>query len=276
MTNPDSWRSLAEQFQAAQSNLGDSLRAGWQHNVDTLEDHWTLDGDRALQMRFEALAIRAAVLLPDKRSHNLRDAWLEALRRDGHGFKRGASSSTEDRTGNKTSDVFGEIDFLFQTSTDFCRRMESEALQAEYDAAQLKRTRELEHARKLAEIKRPETPAGATSGSPLLHQESAADSVTFTASEDYCSIVAGKTTYTLTKLAGQIVKVLHEAAMQNGRVVSGQEIRRKTHCGKIWDAFRRRDGRKFWERFVEKPNRDIFALRLPEQHSQRGKTRKQP
>jgi len=86
--------------------------------------------------------------------------------------------------------------------------------------------------------------------------------MTFYPSEDYCLVQVGSESYSLTTLAGNITKLLHEASQQNSRCVSGKIIRSKTHCGKVWDAFRRRDGRRFWSRFIIKPNRDIYGLQL--------------
>ena len=87
-------------------------------------------------------------------------------------------------------------------------------------------------------------------------------SLSFEASEDYCSITVGETTYSLTELAGKIAKLLHSAARQE-RAVSRQEIQKETGCGRVWDAFRRRDGRRFWKDFVGKSERDMFTLQLP-------------
>jgi hypothetical protein len=85
---------------------------------------------------------------------------------------------------------------------------------------------------------------------------------TFIASQDYYSIRVGKECYALTKLAGEIVCLLRQASHEEKPYITGREIKRKTGCGKVWDAFRRRDGRRFWARFIFKPNRDAYALQL--------------
>jgi hypothetical protein len=82
----------------------------------------------------------------------------------------------------------------------------------------------------------------------------------FEASEDYCSIRVRETRYSLTELAGQIVKALHEAAIED-RPVSGKELRNKTNCGRIRDAFRKRDGPKFWEEIIVKPDKNMYTVR---------------
>jgi hypothetical protein len=96
---------------------------------------------------------------------------------------------------------------------------------------------------------------------PLPETDSAATNMAFTASQDYCSIECGEAVYYLTRLAGDIVRVLHDSA-KRGRSLSGQEIRQKTGCGRVWDAFRRRDGRKFWKAFIAKTDKDMFTVRL--------------
>jgi hypothetical protein len=86
--------------------------------------------------------------------------------------------------------------------------------------------------------------------------------VAFTASEDYCQIKYHRKTYSLTPAAGAIVRVLYEAYM-SGKVGMGSgEIKRRTKCGKVWDQFKRRDGRKFWTALITKGEKDFYKLNL--------------
>jgi hypothetical protein len=85
--------------------------------------------------------------------------------------------------------------------------------------------------------------------------------VVFVATDEFCSVRCGKETYSLTKLAGHIAQVLHDEAVSTGMALSTQEIRRKTQCRSVWDAFRRRDGPKFWKRFIVKTDKDKFMFR---------------
>jgi hypothetical protein len=124
MANSDFWRDFAVQFQALSSPHAD-VRGTWQHIVGSgVIGDWRLGGDDTLQIRFEALARRAASGLPIKRSPNLLVAWLEALREDGRNFRFWDSFPS--------GYVIGNIERLCEASANFCRKLESAALQAEF------------------------------------------------------------------------------------------------------------------------------------------------
>jgi hypothetical protein len=64
----------------------------------------------------------------------------------------------------------------------------------------------------------------------------------------YQTIVFCEHEYSLTRQAGAIVKVLHEAG---GKPVAKADIQSKTKCGKISDSFRRLDGPQVWKKLIE-------------------------
>ena len=90
-------------------------------------------GDVTLRIRFETLARRAATRLPNKRSPDLLIAWLEALREDGRDFRLCDSFPYElnDDGSKGATYIIGNIDRLCEASANFCRKLESAALQAE-------------------------------------------------------------------------------------------------------------------------------------------------
>jgi len=87
-------------------------------------------------------------------------------------------------------------------------------------------------------------------------------STEFKPSDDYCFLSYQGEEYALTKTAGKIVKLLHEAHL-NGKVgVGSTEIKKRAACGKVWDQFRRRDGQAFWKALIRKTEKDFFYLNL--------------
>jgi len=87
-----------------------------------------------------------------------------------------------------------------------------------------------------------------------------ADSLTH--SDDYCLVGYRGERYSLTPLAGRIVEMLHEAYSERKEGVSSRRIRNRLKCRNVWDAFRKRDGRKFWDVLITKPEKDSFKLNL--------------
>jgi hypothetical protein len=84
----------------------------------------------------------------------------------------------------------------------------------------------------------------------------------FKHSDDYCSITYRDKSFRLTQTAGKIVRMLHEAYTA-GKVGAGSaEIRKHVQCGKVWDQFRRRDGRRFWATLITRTEKDFFQLDL--------------
>ena len=132
MADSNLWRDFAAQFEALSRPHAD-VRGTWQHVVSSgVSGDWRLDGDAPLRIRFEALARRAATELPIKRSTDLLIAWLEALREDGRDFRFWDSFPT--------GYVIGNIDRLCEASANFCRKLESLALQGEFEEKQRAQT----------------------------------------------------------------------------------------------------------------------------------------
>lgn len=113
-----------------------------------------------------------------------------------------------------------------------------------------------------AEAARTEEPEVAQPAQPAIRSQELDSRTVFKPSDDYVLIEYRGSKYNLTPLAGEIVKVLHQAH-EEGRVGVGRaDIKRKTKCGRVWDAFRRRDGRRFWSRLIKKIEKDMYALDL--------------
>ena len=111
-------------------------------------------------------------------------------------------------------------------------------------------------------VHRPDPVAcGETRPAAAPKAKASANNAAFRPSEDYTSIQCPEKHYSLTETAGAIVKVLHEASME-GRSLSTKEIRNKAKCGRVWDAFRRRDGKEFWKAHIKKTDQKMFYLRL--------------
>lgn len=84
----------------------------------------------------------------------------------------------------------------------------------------------------------------------------------FQPSEDYEIIRYQGKPYRLTPLSAKIVRILHEDHLHGGSGLSVATIKRRTRCAKVWDAFRSRDGRRFWRDLIEKCEKDVLKLRL--------------
>ena len=103
---------------------------------------------------------------------------------------------------------------------------------------------------------------GAERAQPVIPSQEPDGQLVFTPSDDYVLIEYGGAKYTLTPLAGKIVKVLDEAHRAGKVGVGRADIQHKIKCGRVWDAFRRRDGERFWRHFIKKIEKDVYALDL--------------
>lgn len=81
-------------------------------------------------------------------------------------------------------------------------------------------------------------------------------------SNGYQTIEYKGQTYQLTKLSAEIVQMLHEDYSNGGSGLTFISIKKKVKCGKVWDAFRSRDGRRFRNDLIEKRGNDALRLRL--------------
>jgi hypothetical protein len=131
MANSDFWRDLAVQFLGIPGSAG-ALSASWLYRVGSQEvGDWTVNGTRAVVAQFDALARRAAAKLSHLGDPDLLTAWLEALRTSGDGcFKHDG----EGREADGTQIVLGSIYRLCEASANYCKKLESAALQNEYDS----------------------------------------------------------------------------------------------------------------------------------------------
>jgi hypothetical protein len=114
MASSEFWRDLAGQFQRLHETYG-ALRYHWLNDGAV----WKFAGSASGSIRrsFEALAIRGASKIASADATDLLIAWLEALRIEGYGLQSGETGSIYD---------------VCEASANFCRMLESDALQAEF------------------------------------------------------------------------------------------------------------------------------------------------
>jgi lambda repressor-like predicted transcriptional regulator len=136
MADSTFWRDLATQFQALHTPHRD-IRADWQYKAGSMGiARWNIVGDPSLKVQFEALARRAAIGIPNRRSQDLLVAWLEGARelasRVGAVTTSFGNELNEDNS-VRTAFQFGSIDRLCEASASMCKILESRALQAEFE-----------------------------------------------------------------------------------------------------------------------------------------------
>jgi|ERR1019366_2473602 hypothetical protein len=132
------WRKLAAEFRLIPDS--GKLRADGCYIVGSNAPwNWWLDGDPSefICATFKALAIRGASELATAGIADLLIVWLEALRQDESGFRAtGSSSELPIGGGERVDSLLGSIPRLCETSATFCKKLESRALQAEFEAKQ--------------------------------------------------------------------------------------------------------------------------------------------
>jgi ribosome-binding protein aMBF1 (putative translation factor) len=135
MNDSDFWRDLAAEF----LSIADStavLSADW-FREDT-QSTWTVRGPLIFQAKFGALARRGAMRLSRRERPDLLEAWLEALRLNGDGFR--VLGTAFQISGNEKELTIasnaGTLRNLIEVSASFCKKLESLALQAEYEGRQ--------------------------------------------------------------------------------------------------------------------------------------------
>ena len=111
------------------------LIAEWDHIIGSgVLDRWTIaGGDGSAKDRFEALARRAASLLPHAGDADPLVVWFEALRRESLNFYYG-SETNEGNEGARH--LKGTIRRVCEASANYCAVLESRALAAEGRAQQ--------------------------------------------------------------------------------------------------------------------------------------------
>jgi hypothetical protein len=132
MANSDFWKSIAAEFRALDPNGG--LRADWDYVVNSGRPYqWRFAGSQpSLDMRFEALARRAASEMPNPGYSDLLLSWLEALRKNS--TQLGSDYYAETRRDQPDVEhVVGSVHRICEASADLCHKFESQALQQEFE-----------------------------------------------------------------------------------------------------------------------------------------------
>src|ERR1019366_2982785 len=111
------WHNLAAEFQRLHETYG-ALAYDWRASSGGVAA-WKFIGSASGSIRrhFETLAIRAVSERVEADTPDLLTAWLEALRHEGYGLQSGETGSIYD---------------VCEASANFCRTLESDALQAEF------------------------------------------------------------------------------------------------------------------------------------------------
>lgn len=132
MATSEFWRNIAAEFRALDPDA--MLYGSWDCLVTGgMPCQWTLRGHtRAVQIRFEALARRAASEMPQPEFSDSLLSWLEAVRKNGH--QLGSSYYTDTGAdGAKLDHVTGNVHNLCQESASLCSMFESHLLQTEFE-----------------------------------------------------------------------------------------------------------------------------------------------
>ena len=218
MAHSDLWRDLAVQFLALAPSPHGDIRASWQYTVGSgIVGNWMLGGGGStLRIQVEALARRAAIGLPHKRSPDLLVAWLEAIREDGRGFELSNFFPTElhDDGSKGVTYMLGSINRVCEASANFCRILESRALQAEFEEKQRAQVAPTQ---------------AATRFRPL--------------DENYQIIEFDGREYELTPTQSTVIRALHVAHTEKRGSVGIKELQKTLgiHSGKMSAWFRRKN-----------------------------------
>lgn len=137
MANSAFWQDIAKQFRALPKESV-MLRADRVSAVGNLVvGEWTLVGTTSHSVQFETLARRAASEIPNPASSDLLTAWLEALiTRSGARFNSEMTSTHKDQAGATSAHEIGSLYRLPELSADYCKMLESAALQTEFEEKQ--------------------------------------------------------------------------------------------------------------------------------------------
>ena len=136
MASSDFWRDLAEQFRSIDNAW--SIRADWHNIAGELEfGHWHLTGETAGIFNFKAIAARGATEIVDTRVSDLLSAWLDKLRLEDFGFKSMRFDITQNPDGSELEEcVGGSIAYVCESSANYCKKLEADAVQAEFEDRQ--------------------------------------------------------------------------------------------------------------------------------------------
>jgi hypothetical protein len=139
MATSNFWRDLAVEFLAVPDSFG-KLTANLRFADDnSVERFWWLDGaSNYIGAAFETLARRGASEIAKEGTPDLLVFWLEALKQDGSSFQvMGHGSDPPDDGSERLHYEVGRISRLCETSANFCKKLEAQALQEEFEEKQL-------------------------------------------------------------------------------------------------------------------------------------------
>jgi hypothetical protein len=135
MASSDFWRERAAEFQLVPDH--GMLRADGHYTVGSgAAWTWQLAGgaNEFIRTTFESLARRAAFELADAPTTDLLVAWLEAIRKEHINFQSPQIATEVREDGSEGPQyVLGTIDQVCNASVILCRKLESDALQAEFE-----------------------------------------------------------------------------------------------------------------------------------------------
>jgi hypothetical protein len=139
MADSTFWRDLASQFQELH-DLHGTLGANWHYIVGSgVTGNWEFTGSASgsIRSQFEALARRAAFEIATSDSSDLLTTWLETLRQNRCGFQLGELFIEKKDDGSAgLNHQTGSIHDVCEASANFCRTLESRALQVEFEEKQ--------------------------------------------------------------------------------------------------------------------------------------------
>jgi hypothetical protein len=137
MASSDFWRKLGDGFRALASGDSDSqyhaLQATWRQTTGTRPPVlWSLSkGFPSINLQFVPLAKRGARELPYSVTRDLLSTWLDAVKEHVPGGPKIGAVITG---GVRMDESSGTILQICYRSTDLCSILESQALEAEYEA----------------------------------------------------------------------------------------------------------------------------------------------
>jgi len=139
MADSSFWRDLANQFRALPLECKMVRADRYPVDDDTNElGQWQLDGTATGEALVDALARRAASEIENPPSHDLLESWLEVLiTRGGVQFHSQTISTGNNKDGTpRAQRTIGHLYELPQHSANYCKILESAALQTEHEEKQ--------------------------------------------------------------------------------------------------------------------------------------------
>lgn len=140
MASSDFWRGLAAEFREIPK--GYTLVALLEFISDKGKTCWRVAGISDSIYNFEALARRSAVGIANTETADLLTAWLDALKQEGFGFVPGPTFIEKNPDGSEGKQhTIGRIVSLSEISARLCKKLESSAVQSEFEEKKRNRQR---------------------------------------------------------------------------------------------------------------------------------------